>query len=107
MKRCDHTHWLSVFTQGTETALLESDRLQKLVKQTPHPHIQQPSLVVLIGSAEKSAALRALFGLKRIRGFTTKPKPGEVHLHLDPSSVFNDHCDGTRARTRSSAAWAK
>lgn len=89
MKRCDHTHWLSISTQGGEAALLESDRLQTLIKHIPHPNVQQPSLILLIGNTEKSVALRALFGLKRARRFTIKRNPGEVHLHLDPSSVFN------------------
>ncbi|PVH90608.1 FabD/lysophospholipase-like protein [Periconia macrospinosa] len=89
MKRCDHTHWLSISTQGGEAALLESDRLQTLVNHIPHPNVQQPSLFLLIGNTEKSIALRALFGLKRARKFTIKRNPGEVHLHLDPSSVFN------------------
>jgi hypothetical protein len=89
MKRCDHTHWLSLCTRSGEAALLESDRLQNLLNDIPHPDAQQPSLFVLIGNTEKSIALRALFGLKRARRFTIKRNSGEVHLHLDPASVFN------------------
>jgi hypothetical protein len=88
MKRCHHTHWLSLCTQGNEIALLESDRLQTLTNYIPDPNIQ-PSLFVLIGNTAKSVALRELFGVKRARKFTNKRSAGEIHLHLDPSSIFH------------------
>ena len=88
MNRCHHTHWLSLCTQGNEIALLESDRLQTLTNYIPDPNIQ-PSLFVLIGNTAKSVALRELFGVKRARKFTNKRSAGEIHLHLDPSSIFH------------------
>jgi hypothetical protein len=90
MKTCDHTYWLSLCTKGGETGLLQADRPQALIKQLADPDIQQPSLFVLIGTAEKSTALQAIFSLKRTRKFAFKRNRGEIHLHLDPSSAFSD-----------------
>jgi hypothetical protein len=87
MKRCNHTHWLGLCNQGNEVALLESDRLQTLTKYIHNPDIQQPSLLVLIGNATKSTALRELFGVKRVRRFRSKRSAGDIHLR--PSS-FRD-----------------
>jgi hypothetical protein len=89
MKRCNHTQWLGLCNQGNEVALLESDRLQTLTKYIHNPNIRQPSLLVLIGNAAKSTALRELFGVKRVRRFRTKRSAGEIHLHLDPSTTFH------------------
>lgn len=89
MKRCVHTNWLRLSIHGNEIALLESDRLQTLINHIPNPDLQKPSLLVLIGDAAKSVALRELFGVKRVRWFKGKPGPGEVHLHLDPSTIFS------------------
>ncbi|PSN58648.1 hypothetical protein BS50DRAFT_510039, partial [Corynespora cassiicola Philippines] len=88
MNRCHHTQWLHCSTQGGEPALLESDRLRRLIRHIPHPDTQRPSLIVLIGNTGKLRALRALFGLRRVRRCTTKRQVGEIHLHLDPSSAF-------------------
>lgn len=92
MTRCLHTHWLSLRRQDGEAALLESDRLRSLTADLPYPESQRPSLFVLVGNKEKSAALKAAFGVKRARNV---PLPlgsriGGVHLHIDPSSVFSD-----------------
>ncbi|KAH9204856.1 patatin-like phospholipase-like protein [Leptodontidium sp. 2 PMI_412] len=89
MKRCDHSHWLSFGTYGNETSLLESDRLQTLTHHLQDPDTQQPSLFVLIGNKSKSLALRELFGTKKAGRFRNKRHAGEIHLHLDPSSVFH------------------
>ena len=89
MKRCNHSHWLSLGTHGNETFLLESDRLQTLTHHLQDPDTQQPSLFVLIGNASKSVALRELFGTKKARKFRNKRHAGEIHLHLEPSSIFH------------------
>jgi hypothetical protein len=89
MKRCEHSHWLSLCIQSNEDALVESDRLQTLTNYIRHPDIGKPSLLVLIGNTTKSVALRELFGVKRVRRFRNKRTVGEVHLHLDPSTIFN------------------
>jgi hypothetical protein len=44
---------------------------------------------VLIGGRAKSVALRQLFGVKKTRRSTDKRSSGEVHLHLDSSTIFN------------------
>jgi hypothetical protein len=90
MKRCNHTHWLSFGTCGNETCLLESDRLQTLTHQIQDPDTQQPSLFVLIGNRSKSQALHELFGIKKGRKFGSKRDVGEIHLHLDPSTIFHN-----------------
>ncbi|KAH7111317.1 phospholipase [Dendryphion nanum] len=89
MKRCDHSHWLSLSSQGNDTCFLASDRLQKITSHIPNPDTQSPSLFVLIGGTAKSVALRQLFGIKRTRRFTIKRSTGEVHLHIDPSTIFH------------------
>ncbi|KAI9767708.1 MAG: hypothetical protein M1839_004369 [Geoglossum umbratile] len=88
MKPCNHSHWLSLYTQGNETTLLETDTLQTLTNHIRYPDMQQPSLFVLIGNTAKSLALRELFGVKKTRKFKGKRNTGEIHLHLDPSSIF-------------------
>jgi hypothetical protein len=90
MKRCNHTCWLSLCSQGNETCLLVSDRLSNITNHIPDPDIHRPSLFVLIGNAAKSVALRQLFGVKRSRRFTTRRSAGEIHLHVDPSSIFHE-----------------
>lgn len=87
-----HTHWLSLCRQDGEAALLESDRLRLLTADLPYPESQRPSLFVLVGNKEKSAVLRAAFGVKRARNLTLPLaiRRGGVHLHVDPSSVFSD-----------------
>ena len=90
MKRCDHSRWLGLYTQGSEVALLASDRLRTLTKYIQYPDIQKPSLLVLIGNAAKSVALRELFGVKRAWRLRSKQSAGEIHLHLDPSTIFTD-----------------
>jgi hypothetical protein len=89
MKRCDHSHWLSFGSSGNDTCLLESDRLQTLTHQIQDPETQRPSLIVLIGNASKSQALRKLFGIKKGRKFRSKRNADEIHLHLDPSTIFH------------------
>jgi hypothetical protein len=88
MKRCDHSHWLELHRQGNEVTLLESDRLRTLTKYIQFPDTQKPSLLVLVGNTTKSIVLRELFGVKRVRRFRTKRTVGEIHLHLDPSTIF-------------------
>ncbi|KAF2113714.1 hypothetical protein BDV96DRAFT_601192 [Lophiotrema nucula] len=90
MKSCDHTHWFSLCAANGEASLQQTKRPEALIRQIPRPHLQQPSLFVLIGNTEKSTALRAISSSKRNRRFAIKRNHGEVHLHLDPSGAFND-----------------
>ncbi|KAF8856244.1 FabD/lysophospholipase-like protein [Acephala macrosclerotiorum] len=89
MKRCDHSHWLSLGVHGNGAALLESDRLQTLTHHIRDPNTQQPSLLVFIGSTSKSQALREIFGVKKAPKFRSKRTAGEIHLHLDPRTIFH------------------
>jgi hypothetical protein len=89
MKRCGHSRWLNLSAQGNEIALLESDRLQTLTNQIIDPDAQQPSLFVLIGNTSKSLALREVFGVNKTRIFRSKRTTGEIHLHIDPASIFH------------------
>ncbi|KAH8650337.1 acyl transferase/acyl hydrolase/lysophospholipase [Tricladium varicosporioides] len=89
MKRCNHSHWLSLGTYGNEISLLESDRLQTLTHHLQDPDTQRPSLFVLIGNTSKSLALRELFRTKKAPRFRSKRHAGEIHLHIDPSRIFH------------------
>ena len=88
MKCCDHSYWLSFGTHGNDTTLLESERLRLLTTHMQDPDTQQPSLLVLVGNTSKSLALRELFGIKRTRRSRSKRYAGEIHLYLDPSTIF-------------------
>jgi hypothetical protein len=89
MKRCAHTSWLGLCSEGNDTYLAVSDRLHTIATQIPNPDTQVPSFVVLIGHRAKSVALRELFGAKRNQRLITRRIPGEIHLHTDASSIFN------------------
>jgi hypothetical protein len=82
--------WLSLCSRASDTDLLVSGRVQAIIDCIPNPDVQQPSLLVLIGNAAKSIALRELFGVRRPRRFSLNQNPSEVHLHVDPLSVFSE-----------------
>jgi hypothetical protein len=90
MKHCQHTSWLSLCSEGNDTYLVISDRLDSIKTHFPRPDTQRPSLFVLIGNRAKSVALRELFGVRRNQRFLTKRVPGEIHLHVEASSIFNE-----------------
>lgn len=90
MKHCQHTSWLSLCSEGHDTYLVISDRLDTIKTHIPEPDSQTPSFFVLIGNRAKSVALRELFGAKRNQRFLTKRVPGEIHLHVEASSIFNE-----------------
>jgi hypothetical protein len=83
---CTHSQWLGISTGEKTSDLLESDRAQTLLANSPYIEEQCPSLFVLIGSISKARAIQELVSVK-------SPTPayvhGEVHLHLDPSSAFS------------------
>ena len=90
MKRCQHTNWISLCSEGNGSYLVVSDRLDTIKAHIPEPDSRKPSLFVLIGNRAKSIALRELFGAKRNQRFVTKRVPGEIHLHVEASSIFNE-----------------
>jgi hypothetical protein len=65
MKRCDYTRWLSICKRSGSSALVQSNRPVKLVKDLPSPYTQRLSVFVLISNTEKSIALQGLFGIKK------------------------------------------
>jgi hypothetical protein len=83
---CTHSQWLGISTGEKTSDLLESDRAQTLLANSPYIEEQCPSLFVLIGSISKARAIQELVSVK-------SPTPpyvhGELHLHLDPSSAFS------------------
>ncbi|KAF4451419.1 putative patatin-like phospholipase [Fusarium austroafricanum] len=89
--RYNKTLWLSLYSRGNNADLLVSDRMQSILDCVPNPDFQRPSLLVLIGNVSKTIALRELFGLKRTGRFNLRRSPTEVHLHVDPMSVFGDN----------------
>ena len=90
MKRCQHTNWISLCSEGNDSYLAVSDRLDTIKAHIPEPDSRRPSLFVLIGNRAKSIALRELFGAKRNQRFVTRRVPGEIHLHVEASSIFNE-----------------
>jgi hypothetical protein len=90
MKRCNHTDWLTLYTQNDETIFLETDRLSQITGNIPNLESQYPTLFTFIGSTEKYLALQELLGLKPKRQSPFRIKHGELHLWLDPSSIFQD-----------------
>jgi hypothetical protein len=110
MKRCDHTRWLSVCGRSGNPVLVQSDKPAAIASDLPSPDTQQPSLFVLIGNAEKSIALQALFGVKKARRCTFRQRRSEMHLHLDPATAFADRpillasCDMQQRSARQTSA---
>lgn len=88
MRSCSHTKWLGVSQDRNGTSLIETSRLRNLINKIETSSPSQPSLVVLVGKAEKSVALRAAFGAKKNRLFRNKRRPGDVHLSLCTRSAF-------------------
>lgn len=69
--------------------LIVSDRGRRITSFIPDPNHQQPSLIVLLGNKEKTAALRKLFGVSRARQFRLgREGSTDIHLNVDPSSIF-------------------
>jgi len=83
---CTHSQWLGISTGEKTCDLLESDRAQTLLANSPYIEEQWPSLFVLIGSTCKARAIKELVS---VRSVTPTRAHGEVHLHLDPSSAFS------------------
>ncbi|CAK7206337.1 hypothetical protein SEUCBS139899_009126 [Sporothrix eucalyptigena] len=88
MKHCHHSQWLRLHTRGHHSELMATSRLQQLIETMPDPDVQTPSWVVLVGSGWKTEALRESFGVTRLWQGGAKRACGDVHLQVDPSSVF-------------------
>lgn len=89
MKRCSHSAWLSLHASGESVSLHESDRLQTVIADVVDPDVQRPGLIAFLGNTTKAIALRHLFGLKAKQAGSSRAL-GELHLHIDPSTVDTD-----------------
>lgn len=87
MVSCNHSQWLGISTEENSCALLESDRAQTLLANSPTAGVQCPSLFILIRSTSKARAIQELVSAK---ASTTRRAHGEVHLQLDYSSAFSE-----------------
>lgn len=90
MKLCKHTFWLGIGSQANAPQLILSDRLQNIARSISDPIGQKPTLFAFIGGKAKSAALQALFRVNRNRHVFSRQNTGEIHLHVDPTSVFQE-----------------
>lgn len=90
MKYCGHSHWLGLHTGDSKITFTHSDRAQTLVQELPSCESQKPSLFVLIGNTGKSLALRELISGPTRAKSTAKRGHGEIHLHINSSTVFGD-----------------
>ncbi|KFY02563.1 hypothetical protein O988_02062 [Pseudogymnoascus sp. VKM F-3808] len=90
MKSCAHSYWFSPSVRDGEVSLTTSDRPQNLLSDLPFADSQQPSLIVLLGTDEKTLALQELVSTKSEQRRSAKRAYGETHLHLDSSTAFSD-----------------
>tara|TARA_R110002003_G_scaffold3241_3_gene24945 strand:+ start:4423 stop:5331 length:909 start_codon:yes stop_codon:yes gene_type:complete len=67
---------------------VQSDRPAAVADDLPSPDTQRPTLFVLIGNAQKSIVLHALYGVKGAHFF--KQRRSEMHLYLDHATTFTD-----------------
>jgi hypothetical protein len=91
MEICDVTHCMSPCSRGDESkVLLRANLLQTVVDSLPRPDEQRPSVLVLIGNAEKSLFTRTLFSIQSGRSAKTKRKSCEIYAHVDPFTASSD-----------------
>jgi hypothetical protein len=86
MRRCKHTQWLNFVAEGEEIALRISNRLLNITDSLTDPYVQKPSIILLIGNKQKHTTLREIFHVKKTQA---KRSANEIHLHVDPYSVFD------------------
>ena len=79
--------------------LAKSNRLARLIDQLPNQDELNPSLCVFVGNKIKSRAIRHAFGIRQARLFRNRRRSGELHLNVDPSTVYSERpvlvADGT------------
>jgi hypothetical protein len=90
MKHCDHSHWFGLYMSKNEIEFTYSDRAQTLLHSLPYSEAQKPSLFVLIGNSGKTLALKELATGNIRKKSIGRRALGELHLHIDPSSIFSD-----------------
>jgi hypothetical protein len=92
MESSDNTRCISPCRCGAKTNLLRhANPLQAVVNDLPRADEQRPNILALIGNAEKSFAMRTLFGVQNPRRSRQKQKSCEIYFHLDPRKACDDH----------------
>ena len=86
MTICKHSEWLHV-TGEKEIALINTDRLARIVRELTNPATQQPSVLLFIGRKAKNLALRELFP----NHVKKEPNESIVTLRVDNTSLYSDH----------------
>lgn len=83
----DNSRWLSLCRQGQKIDLVESDRISALTRKLSYPDVESPSLIMFVGNKVKSMTLQEVFGVHQKRYFKRRVVDGEVHLHVDRSTI--------------------
>ena len=83
---CKHSEWLHV-TGEKEIALINTDRLTRIVRKLTNSATQQPSVLLFIGWKVKNLALRELFP----NHVNKERNEGIVTLRVDNTSLYFDH----------------
>lgn len=86
MEACDHTSWVE-FSTSHMPSLIDTGRLDRLVKVLDAPTRQRPQIVACVGHAGKRRAMSQWFP-----GYVAPSEPPRVHtaLHLDAT---RDHIE--------------
>jgi hypothetical protein len=87
MTFCKHHAWLQA-TSGSEVALLNPNRLARLVQELPTPTTQQPSLISFVGRRTKNLALQKIF---YNNNFQQHSHDGVATLRIDNTTLYSDH----------------
>jgi hypothetical protein len=90
MRTCNHSHWLGLYERGNEITFTHSDRAQVLFHSLPYFESQKPTLFVLVGNVSKVRALKELASASTQKKTIGQRQYGEIHLHVDPSTIFSD-----------------
>lgn len=88
MVACNHLEWLQLHETDHNWSLLSSNRLKRIVSGMPDAKGQFPSLVLFMGRATKTAALRELYPENNI---TRHRSQGLVNLRADNKSHDSEH----------------
>ncbi|KAJ5142514.1 uncharacterized protein N7515_001301 [Penicillium bovifimosum] len=80
--------WLDLVSDSTGWTLVDTGRLDELVKGMSHPNTQFPSVVYFAGNGSRIKALRALFPHNNI---TRRGPAGLARLHLSTRTANSQH----------------
>ncbi|KAL2801491.1 hypothetical protein BJX63DRAFT_438836, partial [Aspergillus granulosus] len=80
--------WLDLTCDATGWSLVDTGRLDGIVKDLGHPVDQYPSMVSFLGNKNRILALRSLFPHNNV---TRRGSAGTVRLHLDSRTTCADY----------------